>query len=244
MAGYCLLLLLGSYFGALLQAADYTVDCIDEILALHSLLVVTRRDEGCLIADIGDVGTRETGGLSGQQVNVNAVVNLYVLEMHLEYLHTVVEFGEFNVNLAVETTGTQKSLVENIGAVSGRKDNHTRVCAEAVHLRKELVESILTFVIGAHVGVLAAGTPHSIDFIYEHDARSFLLGFLEEVTHTRGSHAYEHLHEVGARHREERHIGLAGHGLCQEGLAGARRAYKESALGYLSAEIGIALRIF
>ena len=38
-------------------------------------------------------------------------------------------------------------------------------------------------------------------------------------------------------------MGLAGHRFRQEGLASARGAYKQGALGYLAAQLGILLRM-
>ena len=58
-----------------------------------------------------------------------------------------------------------------------------------------------------------------------------LLGLLEQVAHARGADADEHLDEVGAGDREERHAGLARDRARQQRLAGARRAVEQHALG-------------
>ena len=96
----------------------------------------------------------------------------------------------------------------------------------------------------ARIGALLAGLPYTvpgvtinrfcssgvqaiamaadrIQLVDEDDARSFRLGLLEEVADSRGPDAHEHLDEVRARDREERHLGLAGDGLGQQGLTGA-----------------------
>ena len=54
--------------------------------------------------------------------------------MHLEDLDTILQFGQIDVNLTVETTSTKQSLVEDIGTVGGSEDDDARVGAEAVHL--------------------------------------------------------------------------------------------------------------
>ena len=51
--------------------------------------------------------------------------------------------------------------------------------------------------------------------------------------------ADEHLDEVGAAHPEEGHFGLARHRARQEGLARARRADEQHALGDLAADLGV-----
>ena len=68
-----------------------------------------------------------------------------------------------------------------------------------------------------------------VDFVDEDDAGRLLLGLLEHVAHPRGADADEHLHEVGAGDGEERHLGFAGDGACQERLAGAGGTHHERA---------------
>ena len=110
------------------------------------------------------------------------------------------------------------------------------VGAEAVHLGEQLVQSVLPLVVGREADILAPRAPDGVDFIYEHYAGGLLLRLGEEVAHTARSHAYEHFDEIGAADAEERHIGLSGHGLGQQGLSGSRRAHEQSALGNLSAQ--------
>ena len=52
-----------------------------------------------------------------------------------------------------------------------------------------------------------------------------------------GADADEHLHEVRAGHRQERHAGLAGDGPGDEGLAGARGPDQQHALGDAGADL-------
>ena len=57
-----------------------------------------------------------------------------------------------------------------------------------------------------------------------------LLGLLEQVAHARGADADEHLDEVGAGDREERHARLAGDRAREQRLAGAGRPVEQHAL--------------
>ena len=68
-------------------------------------------------------------------------------------------------------------------------------------------------------------------------ARPMLAGRLEQVAHPAGADADEHLHEVRAGDRQERHAGLAGDGPGDEGLAGARGADEQHALGDAGADL-------
>ena len=89
----------------LLQTTDDTIDSIEEVLFLHGLAVMAGCNQCSLVADIGDIGTRETWSLTGQEVDIYAIVGLHGLKMYLEDLLALVEVGEINVNLTIETSG-------------------------------------------------------------------------------------------------------------------------------------------
>ena len=218
-------LLVGGDFRLFLQAADDAVDGGVEVGEVDHLLVVAGGDEGGLVADVGDVGAGEAGCLTCQQFDVEVVGLLDFAQVHVEDGHAVVDVGEVDVYLTVEAPGAQQGLVEDVDAVGGCQAYHAGVAAEAVHLGEELVEGVLALVVRAHVGVASAGAAHGVNLVDEDDARCLLLGLAEEVADTAGAHADKHLHEVRAGHGEEGHVGLACHSLCQQGLAGAGRAY-------------------
>ena len=72
---------------------------------------------------------------------------------------------------------------------------------------------------------------------------AFFLRLLEQVAHAAGADADEHLDEVGAGDREERHVRLAGDGAGEQRLAGAGRADQQHALRDAAAEALELLRI-
>src|SRR5262249_59459291 len=78
---------------------------------------------------------------------------------------------------------------------------------------------------------------YGVDLVHEDDAGRVLLPLLEEIAHAGGAHAHEHLHEVGTRDGEERHVGLARDGLGKQRLARAGRADEQHALGNLAPEL-------
>ena len=104
-----------------------------------------------------------------------------------------------------------------------------------------MVEGVLALLVAAEAVASATSATNGINLVDEDDAWGFLLGLLEKVSHTAGSHAHKHLHKVGTRHGEEGHTGFASHSLGQQGLACAWRAYQESTLGYLTAQLGVFL---
>ena len=86
-------------------------------------------------------------------------------------------------------------------------------------------------------------TTDGVDFIDEDDAGGVLLALLEQVAHAAGAHADEHFHEVGTGDGEERHVGFAGDGAGQQGLAGSGRTHQQHALGNAPAEFLELLRL-
>ena len=191
------LLLCGEQFGLFLQATDDAVNGIEETLLVHPLLVVAGCDEGCLVADVGDVGTRKTWCLACQLCYFYGLVYLERFQMHHEDFLTFVEVWQVNVNLTVEATGTEQGTVEDVSTVGGCQDDDAAVGAEAVHLGEELVEGALALVVASHGSSFAAGTTDGVNLVDEDDARCFGFCLLEEVAHTAGAHTYEHLHEFG-----------------------------------------------
>ena len=190
-------LLLGDDLGTFFQSADDAVDGIHEVLTLHGLFLATGCDEGGLVADVGDVGTREARRLACQEVQVNRAVGLDIAQVNLEDFLAVGELGKLDVNLAVETACPEQRLVEDVGTVGGGEDDHAAVGAKAVHLGEQLVERALALVVTAHVGLVATGTTHGVNLVDKDDAGGLLLGLAEEVSHARGTDADEHLDEIG-----------------------------------------------
>ena len=163
--------------------------------------------------------------------------------MHVEDGFSLLKVGKFDIDLPVETSGTQEGFVQHIGTVGGGQHDDVGTTAETIHLGKQLVKGILAFVVGVAQSGMAARTSHSINLVDKDDAGRFLLGLLEEVSHTRSTHAHKHLDKIGTRHGEEWHIGLTGHSLCQECLTRARRPYQQHPLGNLTTQIGILFRM-
>ena len=184
------------HLGLLLQSSDDTVYGIEEILLLHCLRIMARSNQGCFITYIGDIGTRESWCLTGEEVDIHAVVCLHRLQMHLEHFLTLIKVRQIHMNLAIKTSCTQQGRVEHICTVCGCEDNHTRVRAKAVHLCQQGIQRVLALVIASHRRILRTSTAHSIDLVDEDDTRTLGLRLLEEVANTRGTHAHEHLDEI------------------------------------------------
>ena len=182
----------------LLQSADYAVYGREEILLCDRLLVGTCRYKGCLIADIGYVRTGETWSLAREKLHVEIGRYLNRAEMNLEDCLALIEVRKLHVNLPVETSRTQQSLVEHVDTVRSCEDDDTRVRAETVHLCQQGVQRVLTLIIAAHTRIVAACPSDSVYLVYEYDAWGFCLRLCEKVTDTRGTDSDEHLHKIRA----------------------------------------------
>ena len=75
----------------------------------------------------------------------------------------------------------------------------------------------------------AALAADRVDLVDEDDARRVALRLIEQVAHAARADADEHLDELGAGDREERHARLAGDRAREQRLAGARRADQQHA---------------
>src|SRR5712692_8613245 len=89
----------------------------------------------------------------------------------------------------------------------------------------------------------ATMTSYGIDFINEDNARGILLPLFEQITHPAGADAYEHLHEIRAGNRKERHVCFARDRPRQQGLARARGTDQQHTLRDPSAQLLELLRL-
>ncbi len=151
------------------------------------------------------------------------------LGVHLEDLAAADPVGPVDDDLAVEAAGTEQGRIEDVRAVGGGDQDDVVLHLEAVHLDEQLVQRLLALVVAA-AEAGAAMTPDGVDLVHEDDAGARLLRLLEQVADARGADADEHLDEVRARDREERHTRLARDGAREQGLTGTGRTVEEDAL--------------
>ena len=144
---------------------------------------------------------------------------------------------------AVKTSRTQKCRVQNFRTVRCCKDQHTFGGIKTIHLRKQLVQCLLTLVVSAAITAVTALTDR-IDLIDKNDTRCTLFGLFKQVSHTRCTDTDKHFHEIGTGNGEERHVCLSCDCLCQQCLTGTRRADKQCSFRQLRSDLHVFLRIF
>src|SRR4051812_36263839 len=228
-------LLLAHDPGLLLRAGDHAHDPLFELDLGDLALAVARAQQRRLVDQVRQVGAGEAGGLAGQRVDVDLLRERLAARVDLEDLRAALAVGAVDDDLAVEAARAQQRGIEDVRTVRGGDQDDVVLHLEAVHLDEQLVERLLALVVtAAEAG--AAVAPDGVDLVHEDDAGRVLLGLLEEVAHAAGADAHEHLDEVRARDREERHAGLAGHRAGQQRLAGARGPVEQHALRDAGAE--------
>ncbi len=208
-----------------------------EVVHADFLLAATRREQCCLVAQVGQVGARETRGTAGDDHRHDIVGQRQLAHVHAQDLLAALDVRQADHDLTVKTAWTQQRRIQHVGTVGRRNHDHAFATLETVHFDQQLVQGLLALVMpAAETGT--AMTAHRIDFVDEDDAWRVLLGLLEHVAHAAGTHADEHFDEVGTGDAEERHLGLAGDRLGEQGLAGTRRADHQHASRNLAAQLG------
>jgi hypothetical protein len=162
--------------------------------------------------------------------------------VHLEDAFAALHVRPVDDDLAVEAARTQQRGIEHVGTVRRGDEDDALVRVEAVHLDEQLIERLLALVVTA-TEPGAAMAADSVDLVDEDDRRSVALALIEEIAHATRPDTHEHLDEVRARHREERHARLAGDRLREQRLARARGTEQQRALRDASAEALELLRV-
>ena len=208
-----------------------------EVDHFHPLLVLARRQQGRFVDDVGQIGARHARRRARHPVQVHPRRDGDLPDMNAEDLLAPAHVRHVHHHLAVETARPQQRRIEHVGTVGGGDDDHALLGVEPVHLHQHLVEGLLTLVVAAAVA-RPARPPDGVEFVDEQNAGRVLASLLEQVTHPAGADTHEHLHEIRARHVEERRVGLAGDRLGKQGLAGPRHADQQHALGNARAYLG------
>ena len=219
-----------------LGAHEDLVAGVVEVGHFDFFLVVATGPKGGLVDEVADVGPGQPDGTGGEPLQVNVLGQGNAAGVDAEDCQAALVGGAIDRDVAVEAARPQQGRIEHVGPVRGGHDDHGLGLREAVHLAEDLVERLLAFVVSsAHAG--AAMPADGVDLVDEEDAGRAFLGGGEQIADAAGAHADEHLDELRAVDAVERHARLAGHGPAQQGLAGARRAHEQDALGHAASQV-------
>mmetsp|Transcript_9131 Transcript_9131/g.14468 ORF Transcript_9131/g.14468 Transcript_9131/m.14468 type:complete len:201 (-) Transcript_9131:3490-4092(-) len=181
--------------GPALQASDDAVSGVVDLVHGGGRLVATRGEDGRLVHEVLQVRAAHAGGAPGNIRQRQVICQLLVLTVHRQDLLAAPHVRKPHFDPSVEASRSQQGAVQDVGPVCGGHHDDSRVPLEAIHLREDLVQSLLALVVAAaHAG--ATLPTNGVDLVDEDDARGFLLGLLEDVPHARGAHADKHLDEL------------------------------------------------
>ena len=155
--------------------------------------------------------------------------------MHGENGLATSAIGKAHINAPIEASWTQQCGVEHVGAICSRQEDHTGVLLKTVHLRQELVEGLLPFIIAA-ADASPALTTDRIDLVNENDAGGLFLGLAEQIANPARTNTHEQLNKLRGSDGEERHTRLSCNRLGKESFPGTRRAHKQHAPRDLGAQ--------
>ena len=221
VVGGVALLVLGHHHGFALGAHHDLVLGHLELGHTNGAHIGARRKQGRLVHQVGEVRAREPRGAAGDLAGFHVLRQRHLAHMHLENLLAAADIRQANHHLPIEAPRAQQGGVEHVGPVGGGDNNHAVVDFKTVHLDQQLVEGLLPLVVPtAESG--AAMAADRVDLVDKNNTGGLFLGLVEHIAHPGGAHADKHFHEIGSGDGEERHLGLAGDGLGQQGFTGAR----------------------
>ena len=224
------LLLVGHDPGLALGAGDAPGRWRSSIAAIvMSLAAAAGREQRRLVHEVGEVGAGEAGRAAGQHVEADVVGRAACPWRARRGSPCGPSRSGWSTTIwRSKRPGPQQGGVEDVGPVGGGDEDDAGAGVEAVHLDEQLVEGLLPLVVAA-AQAGAAVAADGVDLVDEHDGGRRLLGLLEQVADPAGADADEHLDEVGARDREERHArprrprpGPAASCRCRAGRRAAR----------------------
>jgi len=157
------------------------------------------RGQGGLVHEIRQVCAAEPGRQPRHVAKVHRRVELDLAHMHPQDIDAALAVRAVDQHLPVEAAGPKQGGVQDFRAIGGGQDDQTDRCIKAIHLGEQLVQRLLLLVVPAKVAERTARPAQCIQLVDEDDGWRTRARLLEQVTHTCGPHADEHLDELAAR---------------------------------------------
>ena len=99
-------------------------------------MILARGGNGGFVGDIRKVGTTTSGCLSSKSINIYILCDRLVFEVDFEDFDTIFALRKRNVDVTIETTRAEESLIEHIYAVRRGNHNDTRIVIKTIRLKK------------------------------------------------------------------------------------------------------------
>ena len=112
---------------ARLHAGDDALERLVEVGGVDRVVAAAGGVDGRLVADVGQVGAGEAGGLARQDREVDAVADGLLARMDLEDALAADDVGRRDEDVAIEAAGAQQRRVELLQQVGGGDDDDFRL---------------------------------------------------------------------------------------------------------------------
>jgi len=155
--------------------------------------------------------------------------------VNLEHFDTTSLIRQPDLDLSIETTGTQESGIECVGTVGGHDDLDLAELIEAIHLVQQLHQRALDLAIGRRALAEATAT-NGVDLVHEDDARLVRASVAEHLANQAGALANVLVDDGTRDDLEEVGLDVRSHGASEQRLTGAGRAIQQHSLGRLDAD--------
>mmetsp|Transcript_3657 Transcript_3657/g.4370 ORF Transcript_3657/g.4370 Transcript_3657/m.4370 type:complete len:502 (-) Transcript_3657:409-1914(-) len=236
-------LLLGNLVTSLLFKTNHdTVNGSINLFPSNGRLLGTSGGNGGFVHEVLKLSSRETGSTTRDGFKIDIGFKRLTTGVDTKDTGTALEIRKVDSDLTIETSRTEKSLIKNVDTVSGGNGDNSGVSIETIHLNKDLVDSLFTFIVTTGETSTTL-TTDGINLINEDNTGSILLGLSEDITDTGGTHTNEHLYEFRTRDGDEGNTSLTGNSLGEEGLTGTGRTIKDNTTGNTASVLGVGLRL-
>lgn len=105
----------------LLDATDHTLSSTFELLERYTFRVLSSSNDCSLVADVSNVGARETWSECSEFLGVFVArlifVDLDLFEVYIKYFFSLVDGGKRDLNLTVHAAGSLQRWVQRVGQV-------------------------------------------------------------------------------------------------------------------------------
>jgi hypothetical protein len=221
---------------------DNFVDRLQEVLLRGHFPPGPDGKHARLGAHATDLRARRVGAQPRQQFESDVALDAHGPRVDLEDVRAPLQVGQPELHLPVETAGPHQGGVESVGPVGRHQHLDVAAGVEPVQLVNQLQHGALHLVVAAGA-VVETRPADGIDLVEKDQTGLLGARHLEQLADHAGPLAHVLLHQLGADHADEARVRAVGHSTCAQGLARARGAEQEDALGGLDSQLHEFLRL-
>ena len=174
---------------------QYLFHCFKEILLVHIFSAMLNRIDGCFVDHVGKIRTNRTACGKCDRIKVYTVIQMHIFGMNLKNSHTPLQIRLIYNDSPVKASRTKQRFIQNFRAVGSAKHQNALRSVKTIHLRQELIQSLLSFLVSTAVFAVTASAD-SIYFIDKDDTGSVLGSFLKQISHTGSAHTHIQFYKI------------------------------------------------